>query len=185
MSKELILNLSGNPVTISIDKVDRSDLYGQIISEMLDNGIKCTRVSVLMDGTVLGPGSTAKALMIDGSWIEEQDTRRWTPEGAELVKQESSFKHPPLGCGMTSLELMLNFCAKSVYTFERLGDIDIYTTFNYTAGYPKPCFLITGADGNGYMLVGEPAPVSWVGHLDTSTGEYEEWEEDDIEALFN
>ena len=182
MSKELTLSLN---VPISIEKIDRSDLYGQITSEMLDAGVQCTRVQVLIDGTILGPKSTARALLINGFWVEEQELRRMTPEGREMVKQESSFKSPPIACGMTSLELMLNFCAKSVYTFTRLGDIDIYTTFTYNAGYAKPAFLLQGADGNGYMLIGEPAQCSWVGHQDFSSGDTDDWEEDDIEALFN
>ena len=183
MPKELTLNLNGNLVPISIDKIDRSDLYGQILSAMIDGGEECTRVQVLMDGTILTPKSTKSALMIEGRWIEEQDTKRWTPEGREMVKQESSFKVPPLVGAIADIKQMLDYCIKSVYACDS-HITDAALDFNYTAGYPKPAFLLQGSDGNGYMLIGEPAQCSWVGHQDFSSGDTEEWEEEDMEALF-
>lgn len=183
MSKELTLNLSGKQVTVSIEKVDRSDLYGQTISTMLDGRVECTRVQVLMDATILGQKSTAKALMIEGMWVEEQDTKRYTNEGHEMVKEESSFKAAP-DANMCFIDNLLDYCIKSVYSLDKEFDTTYDTQFSYTAGYPKTAYLITGADGNGYMLIGEPARCDWVGHKDLSTVDDEEWTEDDISEMF-
>jgi hypothetical protein len=182
MPKDLTLNLNGAPVTVSIERIERSDLYGNIVSQILDDGEPCTRVRVLMDGTILGPKSTKTALLIDGLWIEDEDTRRFTPEGRELVKHESSFKSE-LTSEFSHYSELLDYCIKAVYSSSRVcGNMKF--SFTYNAGYPKTAFMIEGADGNGYMLIGEPAPVSWVGHKDCLTGETEEWTEEDMEEMF-
>lgn len=184
MSKELTLSINGHLVPISIDKIDRSDLYGQTLCAMIDGAEQCSRVQVLIDGTILGPKSTKSTLSIDGLWIEEQDTKRYTPEGREMVKQESSFKSAP-ACMASNITELLDYCIKSVYLADGFTGEDQRLEFNYTLGYHKPAFLLEGADGNGYMLIGEPAQCSWVGHQDFNlTGDTEEWTEEDMEEMF-
>lgn len=178
MARPLVVSFGGRELPLAMEKVERSDLYGYVEIETIDeHGQPCTTATLGPDGqTLIGSGGTAVAYLLpDGAWARHEELRPVSPEGDELQPVPSSFAAPVELAGRSSIEELLDHVIRSVYLMSPEGDwADLQAElaggaifsfpFSYRGGLqPERAFLLQSADGGVFMLVGTPARVEYVG----------------------
>ncbi len=178
MAKQLIVEFDGEEIPLELQKIDRTKLYGYVENEVLDDaGKKCELVTICGDGhTLAGKGGTALAyLSPQGQWCEKADLQPIGSNGQPIIPVKSSFDAPvPLTNTATPDDLLshnihlvyqLTSEAQHPKLLAELKQGTIYTfPFSYRGGLEADvAFLLIGADGNLFMLVGKPTALEFVG----------------------
>lgn len=178
--REIAFEFDGQPVTVSIDKVDRDKLYGAVEEHVTDeHGSPCELATLADDGRTLVPrGGTALAYLDgDGRQIDRQDLTPLTPAGDPIEPTPSSFKVAPVLDAEATPDDLLLTATRLVYAVtpshplpdalrERLDAGAIFTfPFAYRESLdPDTAFLLRGHGGGTFLLAGSPLDVEYVAH---------------------
>jgi hypothetical protein len=178
MSKQLIVRHRGKELSLGLEKVDRTRLYGYVDTEVLDEqGQRCELATLNGDGnTLVGRGGTALAtLSPNGLWREKSALQAVDPLGKVLSPVKSSFDGPLALERTASVDEYLAHNIHLVYKLDVVGDAaelleelrggTIYTfPFSYRGGLEAYTgFLLLGADGNLFLAAGSSPNFEFVG----------------------
>ncbi len=179
MARLLSFDHRGTVFRCALQKVDRGRLYGSRDLETLDaEGGLCQLATIAADGrTLLPPGGTAIGhLDADGLWLASEALTAVDPAGTPLPRVASSFEAPILLGETVSEEVFLEHSMRLLYALEPDEEPDpalsaaleggaVFTfPFCWRDGFDTdPAFLLRGADGNLWLLVGDPNEVAPVG----------------------
>lgn len=193
MAAPLIVEFHGAEISLDLEKVDRSDLYGYVDVETLDDlGRPCRLVTLAPDGrTLIGAGGTAFGyLSIDGLWLDRDVLQPVDVNGQVLQPVPSSFsaRVPLTQEQQATIEELLDHNIRSVYMLSTGGEWSglkeglaggaIYRfPFSYRGGLnPDVAFMLQGADGNVFLLVGSPTAIEYAGLAEAAAAVEEEGE---------
>ena len=185
MPKPLVLEYRGGQVSLGLQKVDRTKLYGYVDTEVVDEaGRACELGTLLGDGhSVVGKGGTGLAyLSPDGLWRKKADLRPVDREGNPIPTVKSTFDTVVPLTDAATIEDYLSHNVYLIYllTPERaegmpaqpIDDLidelrggTIYRfPFSYRGGVSATVgFLLAGGDGNLFLCVGVPTSIEYVG----------------------
>lgn len=178
MPKPLVVQHKGNALSLNLEKVDRSKLYGYVDSEVLDEqGRRCELATLNGDGrTLVGKGGTALGLLSpNGQWRDRGALQAVDQSGAALTPVKSTFDAPVPLEKKASIDEYLAHNIQTVYHLAPEGDPaeliaelrsgTIYTfPFSYRGGLEAHAgFLLLGADGNMFLAVGDLPNFQFVG----------------------
>ena len=198
MAKHLVFNLGEDEIALSMQKVDRTKLYGYKEQLVLDeNDDPCELVTLAGDGrTVVGKGGIAMAYVsADGEWATKAELTPIDLDGDEMKPVPASFSAPVVLEETVDVETYLDHDIRSVYLMDCEDDIaplrkyldkgTIFTfPFSYRGGLEADAaFLLTGSDGNVFMTIGRAATTAYVGLQESAgmavTAETADLDEDD------
>lgn len=183
MAKPLVVRFGGVEVPLGLQRVDRSDLYGYVEVETFDDqGRPCSLATLAQDGrTLIGPGGAASAFLSpEGRWLDRGELRPLDLEGQVLEPVPSSFSEPVEIGERATIDRLLEHDIRTVYLLHpeaaggplqaALEAGEVFTfPFSYRGGLnPDTAFLLKGADGSLFMLVGSPAQIEFVGRAETA-----------------
>ena len=97
MAKPLVLKFAGAEIPCQLSRVERSDLYGFVETEALDEkGRKCTLATLADDGrSVIASGGTALVtLSPDGNWLDKKQCVPTDAAGQRITPVPSSYSAP-------------------------------------------------------------------------------------------
>ena len=195
MAKPLVLTFGEEQFPFALCKVERSDLYGFIEVETLDEqGRKCSTATLADDGrSIIASGGTAIVqLSPEGNWVEKKTLSPCDGQGKKIEPVASSYSAPVALTKTCSIEDYLSHDIRSVYQitcetgFEKLMDeLKKGTIFQFPYSFrgglePDVGFLLMAADGTPFLAVGCPTKLEFVG-FDQSAGIVSDEDEGDEE----
>ncbi len=197
MAKPLVLQWGDRDLAFSMNKVDRSKLYGYKEVEAIDDkGRGCELATLAADGhTVVGRGGTALCqLSPDGSWRDKSQLRPVDIDGHEIQSVPSSFSAPIKLLDTVTYDEYLRHNIRSVYQMtvdadltDLIAELKRGTIFSFPYSYrggleADAGFLLQGDDGNLFLAVGNPTKVEFIGLQQVAVIEEEE-ELDETELM--
>ena len=181
MARSLEFAFKGQSFRGELVKVDRAALYGSIDVETRDReGLRCSVATLASDGrTLIQTGGTAIGYLAkDGRWLERSELTAVDARGARLNTVTSSFDAPVALETTTTAERFLDHSIRLAYALDLVEGSGVPTPlataldggaiykfdFSYRGGTsPDPAFLLKGADGTLWMLVGTENDFDFVG----------------------
>lgn len=178
MAKPLVVEYAGETINLSLEKVDRTKLYGYVETEVLDEkGQKCELCTLTSDGhSIVGKGGTALAYLThDGLWRKKADLKPIDLQGNVITPVKSSFDATIKLDKKVTIDEYLSHNIHLIYqltpdeTNEALLDeLKAGTIFSFPFSYrggieANAGFLLIGGDGNLFMCVGTPTAIEFVG----------------------
>jgi hypothetical protein len=178
MAKPLIITHQGTSVDLSLEKVDRAKLYGYAETVVQDDaGKPCELGTLASDGhSVVGKGGAALVyLSHDGQWRSKAELKPVDLDGKLIVPVKSSFDAPVELEKTATIDELLSHNVHSIYHLtaeswpasltKALAAGTIFSfPFSYRGGIEASSgFLLQGADGNSFLLVGTPTAFDFVG----------------------
>ncbi|HUY36023.1 MAG TPA: hypothetical protein VMV69_25010 [Pirellulales bacterium] len=199
MAKPLVFQFGDCDWPFTMNKVDRSRLYGYKEVEALDDhGRRCELATLTADGrTVVGRGGTAFGQIApDGTWRDKGQLRPIDVDGNEIQSVPSSFGAPIKLFDVATVDEYLKHNIRLVYQMSREGDpadgdlaaeLARGTIFKFPYSYrggleADAGFLLQGDDGNTFLAVGNPTKVEFIGLREMAVLE-EEGEFDETELM--
>ena len=196
MAKPLVLAFGGAEFPFALNKVERSDLYGFVEIETLDEkGRKCTLATLADDGrSIITSGGTALiTLSPDGNWVEKKTLIPTDNQGSRIVPVASSFSAPVVLSKTATIEEYLSHDIRSVYQISCEADFGallaelkkgtIYQfPYSFRGGLEADTgFLLLAADGTPFLAIGCPTKLEFVGFEQTAaiSGDEDASAEDD------
>jgi len=197
MPKPLVLQFGGAEIPFILSKVERSDLYGFVEIEALDDqGRKCSMATLADDGkSVIGSGGTSLCtLSPEGHWLEKKTLKPCDNQGNVITPCASSYAAPvPLEKTVT-IDEYLSHDIRSVYQISSETDFGplmaelkkgtiYHFPYSFRGGLEADAgFLLLAADGTPFLAIGTPTKLQFVGFEEAagiseeseSTGEEEE-----------
>jgi hypothetical protein len=191
MARPLTFRHDGAEIALSMEKLDRTKLYGSVEVEALDErGRRCELATLAPDGkTLLGKGGQAAGFLSpEGRWLDRAGLRAVNVEGEEIHPVPASFGAPLALDRTATVEEYLSHNIKSIYFLE-LGDGEaagalaaslragtIYTfPYSFRGGLVADVgFLLAGQGDGAFLAVGQPTHLHFLG-LDQLPG-YEDEE---------
>lgn len=177
MARPLVLSLDGQEIPVSIVKVDREKLYGDVEIEAFDErGNPATLKVLAPDGkTLIDKGGTALATVDeDGDSIDRSELVVVDTEGEKIEPVPSSFNQTNV-LAAAAAEDYLSQIVKSVYLLEpaegsdleylkdHLSTGQIYSfPFSYRGGIEYDSAFVLGNGDDAFMVVGKPAALQFV-----------------------
>ncbi len=187
MAQALQFQFGSDEFSCTISKVDRSKLYGSVQVEALDEeGQRCSLATLAGDGKTLIPmGGTALAYFSpDGMWRDKDSLKPVDLDGNEITPVTSTFKLATPLVTKATYEEYLSHNAHLIYQLNLVGDAafpsalveelnegTIYQfPFSYRGGLEADQgFLLAGADGVIWMVVGKKTDIQFVGSEQAGT----------------
>lgn len=178
MPRALILRHRGVELSFTIEKLDRTKLYGSVDVEAIDDqGRRCELATLASDGkTLLGKGGTAAAFLSqDGSWLDRGALKPVDAFGDPIVPVPSSFAAPVDLGDDTDVDDYLQHNIKSVYALTPSAHIDslraelkdgkIYKfPYSFRGGLVADVgFLLANPEGEPFLAVGQPTRIHFLG----------------------
>lgn len=185
MAKPLVLEYRGGQVSLGLQKVDRTRLYGYVDTEVVDEaGRACELGTLLGDGrSVVGKGGTGLAYPSpDGLWRKKADLRPVDRDGNPIPTVKSTFDTVVPLTAEATIEDYLSHNVYLIYLLtperaegmpaqpvddlvDELRGGTIYRfPFSYRGGVSATVgFLLAGGDGNLFLCVGVPTTIEYVG----------------------
>ena len=178
MAKPLVLAFGGTQLPFALSKVERSDLYGFVEIETLDEkGRKCTLATLADDGRSLIPsgGTAMVTLSPEGNWIEKKTLIPTDNQGNRIVPVASSYSAPVVIENTATIEEYLSHDIRSVYQLSSDADCGpllaelkkgtIYQfPYSFRGGLESDTgFLLLSADGTPFLAIGCPTKLEFVG----------------------
>lgn len=178
MAKPLVFTFNGVQMPFALSKVERSDLYGFIEIETLDErGRKCTLATLADDGrSVIASGGTCLAtLSAEGSWVEKKTLVPTDNQGNRITPCQSSYAAPCPLEKTVSIEEYLSHDVRAAYQISSeaevgplLDELKKGTIFQFPYSFrgglePDAGFLLMAADGTPFFAVGSPTKLEFVG----------------------
>jgi hypothetical protein len=198
MGKPLIVNFDGTEIPLNLSKVERSDLYGFVEIETLDEkGRKCTSATLADDGkSLIGSGGVALAtLSPEGNWVDKKTCVPTDNQGKRITPVPSSYAAPvPLG-QTVSIDDYLSHDIRAVYQLSSEADLAALVKelkagkifkfdYSFRGGLePDAGFILLAADGTPFLAIGSPTTLNFVGFEQTAGISAEEEGEPQDEAL--
>ncbi len=197
MAKPLVVSLGGRDFALNLNKVERSDLYGFIEVETLDEqGRKCTLATLADDGrTLIGAsGSALATLSVDGEWLDKKVLRPVDNQGQAMTPVASSYSAPVPLQKTATIEEYLSHNIRSAYQVSSETDLEplmaelkkgtiFHFPYSFRGGLePDAGFLLLAADGTPFVAIGGQTRLEFVGLQQVGTAE-EEPEGDDDDSL--
>lgn len=196
MGKPLVLKLGDAEMPCNLERVERSDLYGFVETEALDEqGRKCTLATLADDGrSVIASGGTALVtLSPDGNWLDKKTCVPTDNQGNRITPVPSSYAAPVPLEKTATVDEYLSHDIRSVYQIVNQADLapvmaelskrTIYTfPYSFRGGLEADAaFLLLAADGTPFIAIGCPTQLQFVGFEEMAAASDEESEEDDID----
>jgi hypothetical protein len=178
MAKPLIVEFHGESVNFTLEKVDRSKLYGYVDTEVLDEaGKRCELATFAGNGhSIVGKGGTAIAyLSPSGHWRKRSELRAVDVHGQVITPVKSTFDAPVKLEAKATVDEFLSHNINLIYRLtpdedhaalkKELQDGTIFHfPFSYRGGLEASAgFLLQGSDGNIFLCVGTPTAIEYVG----------------------
>src|SRR5262245_7325046 len=178
MAKPLVVEFQGAAIEFTLEKVERSKLYGYVETEVVDEaGKRCELATLIGDGhSVVGKGGTAIATLSQtGLWLRKSDLKSVDLHGTPIIPVKSSFDAPIPLDGKATVDDYLSHNVHLVYRLTANRDVPELTAelragaifkfpFSYRSGLEASAgFLMLGADGNLFLCVGAPTAMEFVG----------------------
>lgn len=178
MAKPLTIEFAGETVNFTLEKVDRTKLYGYVESEVLDEaGKRCELGTLAADGrSLVGKGGTALVYLAhDGQWKTKAELRPVDGQGKPIEPVRSTFDAPVSLTMPVTIDDFLAHDITSIYQLaademsekllaELKGGAIYQFPFSFRGGLEAHAgFLLQGSDGNLFLCVGVPTVFEFVG----------------------
>lgn len=198
MAKPLVVNLGGTDFPLNLNKVERSDLYGSIEIETLDEqGRKCSLATLADDGrTLIGTAGSAMAtLSPDGQWLDRKSLQPVDNQGKVIVPVASSYAAPVPLQKTATIDEYLSHNIRSVYQVTSdaaleplLAELKKGTIYHFPYSFrgglePDAGFLLLSADGTPFVAIGSPTRLEMIGLQQVAALAEEETENEDDESI--
>ena len=195
MARPIVFRFGDRDRAFTLNKVDRSKLYGYKETEVLaEDGGRCELATLADDGcTVVGRGGTALGqLSADGHWCDKQKLKPVDQDGKEITPVLSSFAAPIRLVETATVGDYLNHNIRLVYHLTTEDDIaDLLAElkkgtlfafpYSYRGGLAADAgFLLLGEQDKIFLVVGNPTKLAFIGLQQLAAADEEE--EDDEEA---
>ena len=178
MAKPLIVEFHGKPLNLTLEKVERSKLYGYVETEVVDeSGKRCELATITGDGhSIVGKGGTALAyLSTNGLWRDKAALKAVDVHGQVIAPVKSTFDAPVTLEKKATIEDLLTHNIHLIYRLTADGDdaelkrelhdgTIFQFPFSYRGGLEASAgFLLLGSDHNIFLCVGAPTKLEFVG----------------------
>lgn len=198
MAKPLVVNLGGVDFPLNLNRVERSDLYGSIEIETVDEqGRKCSLATLADDGrTLIGTsGSAFATLSPDGQWLDKKTLKPVDNQGQVITPVASSYSAPVPLQKTATIEEYLSHNIRSVYQVSAESDLGPLmvelkkgTIFQFPYSFrgglePDAGFLLLSADGTAFVAIGSATRLEMVGLQQAAGLSEEEDEGEDEESI--
>lgn len=198
MAKPLVLKVGGKELPFQLNKVERSDLYGYVEIETLDEqGRKCTSAKLAPDGkSVVQSGGTAFAwLDADGAWVERKQLTPVDQNNMPISPVPSSYAAPVDVTESATIDEYLAHNIKAVYALSSEADLGelkqqlesgtiLRFPMSFRGGLSADVgFLLMAEDKTLFLAVGQPTKMEFVGFDQPAGVEEEAPEEEEEESL--
>jgi len=179
MARKLEFIYGNETFVVEINKVDRTKIYGRVLTETYDaNEKECTLATLARDGrTIIPMGGTASGYVNpEGIWIERGELVPIDRDGNDIKEVPSSFSAPTNLTEEVSIEEFLDHPIRLSYHLSDEGITDALAKklkagtifkfpFSYRGGvYYDPAFLMNDLDGELWMLIGHTSDIHFVGY---------------------
>jgi hypothetical protein len=171
MAKPLVLTFGGIDVPFALSKVERSDLYGFVEVETLDEQDRKCFLATLADEVTLSP---------EGNWVEKKTLTPTDNQGNHITPCASSYAAPCPLEKTCSIDEYLSHNIRSVYQVSCEMDFTPLMTelkkgsifqfpYSFRGGLePDTAFLLLSADGTPFIAIGSPTRLEFVGFDQTA-----------------
>ena len=196
MAKPLVVKFGDAEIPCSLSRVERSDLYGFVETEALDEkGRKCTLATLADDGkSVISSGGTALVtLSPDGNWLDKKACVPTDNQGNRITPVPSSYAAPVPLEKTATVDEYLSHDIRAVYQVTNDADLaplmaelkkGTIFSFPYSFRGGLECdagFLLLAADGTPFIAIGCPTQLQFVGLEEIATVSDEESEDEEID----
>lgn len=198
MAKPLVFHLGETEFSLTLNKVDRSKLYGYKDVQALDDSQQeCDLATLAGDGrTLIGRGGTGLGwLDVDGCWREKSQLTPVDRDGKTIEPVGSSFGTPIKLFDTVTVEEYLEHNVRLVYAMDAEGDVDDAmaelkrgTIFRFPYSYrggleADAAFLLLNDKGELMMAVGTQTEIEYIGMQAPAVTVTEEGDSDDSELM--
>jgi hypothetical protein len=198
VAKPLVFQFGDRDLPFTLNKVERSKLYGHKETEVLDEqGRRCELATLCDDGhTVVGRGGSGLGyLSADGQWRDKSQLQAVDLEGKPIEPVPSSFAAPIKLFETASADHYLSHNIRLVYQLETdtdiqelLGELKRGSIFSFPYSYrgglePDAGFLLLGEDGHLFLAVGNPTSAELIGLQQPVAWSDEEDEADETDLM--
>jgi hypothetical protein len=178
MAKPLIVEYQGQSVNLTLEKVERSKLYGYVETEVVDEaGKPCELATLTGDGhSIVGKGGSAIAtLSPTGLWRKRSTLSPIDIQGDVITPVKSTFDAPVKLDTEATIDDYLSHNIHLIYHLvpdeelpELLTELQAGKIFQFPFSYrgglvASAGFLLLGSDGNIFLCVGSPTAIEFVG----------------------
>ena len=196
MAKPLVLKFGDAEMPCQLSRVERSDLYGFVETEALDEkGRKCTLATLADDGksVIVSGGTALVTLSPDGNWLDKKTCVPTDNQGQRITPVPSSYAAPVSLEKTATIEEYLSHDIRSVYQVGNDADLapvmdelkkgTIYTfPYSFRGGLEADAaFLLLAADGTPFIAIGCPTQLQFVGLEEVAAVTDDESDEDEID----
>jgi hypothetical protein len=181
MAKPLVFLFGDQEVSLNLNKVDRSKLYGFKEVEAVDEHEEVCELATLADDgrTMIGRGGTGLCwLDADGSWCNKAALKPVDVNGDEIRPVPSSFSAPIKLFDNATPEDLLGCNIRLVYSLQAitedanlaalLAELKRGTIFTFPYSYrggleADTAFLLNNEDGEAMLAVGNKTEFAFIG----------------------
>lgn len=197
MAKPLVLKLGDAEIPCNLTRVERSDLYGFVETEALDEqGRKCTLATLADDGkSVIASGGTALVtLSPDGNWLDKKACVPTDNQGNRITPVPSSYAAPVPLEKTATIEEYLSHDIRAVYQVASdaadlgplMAELAKGTIFSFPYSFrggleADAGFLLLAADGTPFIAIGCPTQLQFVGFEEVAAVSDDDGDEDEID----
>lgn len=198
MAKPLVFQFGDRDISFTLDKVERSKLYGyKELDVVSEDGQHCELATLADNGCTIVSrgGSGIGQLSADGLWCDKQSLKPVDPEGKEVQPVPSSFSAPIRLFETVSVEEYLNHNIRLVYHVTSTDDMaDLVkelkkgTLFSFPYSYrgglaADAGFLLMGEEDKVFLAVGNPTKLEFIGLQQVTAGDADEEEEEEADSM--
>ncbi|MGI9517951.1 MAG: hypothetical protein ACR2NP_12940 [Pirellulaceae bacterium] len=180
MPKPIAFSYRGTESKFSMNKIDRSRLYGYKELEVLDDdGKPCSLATLADDGrTLVGLGGTGIGYMTaDGKWCSKEELRPVDLEGNTIEPVKSSFNAPIPLTEEVSFDEYMDHSIRLIYQLDlpeggehddligglRNGKIFKFD-YSYRGGLEADTgFLLANEANDIFLLIGDATDIEFIG----------------------
>jgi hypothetical protein len=198
MARPLIFQFGEQEIAGSLNKIDRSKLYGYKEVEALDDqGQRCDLATLADDGqTLVGKGSTALGWLDgQGQWRQKTELKPVDQQGKEIQPVASSYDAPIKLDETATIDEFLQHDIRLIYALESETDLTslkeklssgtIYRfSYSYRGGLDADAgFLLNNETGDVIVAIGNPTNIQFIGLTTQSVESEEEVQIEDIDSM--
>lgn len=198
VAKPLIFQFGERELAFTLNKVDRSKLYGYKEMQVLDEeGQRCELATLADDGcTVVGRGGTGIGqLSVDGLWCDKKALKPVDQDGKEFKPVPSSFNAPIRLSEKAPISDYLNHNIRLLYHLTSEDDVGALlaelqrgTVFSFPYSYrgglaADAGFLLLGEEDKIFLAVGNPTRLEFIGLQQLPVVEEEASQEEEADSL--
>jgi hypothetical protein len=198
VAKPLVLQYGDRDIAFTLNKVDRSKLYGYKELEVLaEDGQRCDLATLADDGcTVVGRGGTGLGqVAADGLWCDKEKLKPIDPDGKEIEPVASSFTAPIRLFETATVADYFSHNIRLVYhvttedpvedLVEELKKGTVFSfPYSYRGGLTADAgFLLMGEDHEIFLAVGNPTRLEFIGLQQLAAVDDAEDVEEDEESM--